>query len=61
MNIEKTKIVRASCEINMLIEGTNELIKRTNDNCEKKNNVLLDDVKKLNYKVNKLKKEVKKV
>ena len=36
MNIEKTKIVRASCEINMLIEGTNELIKRTNDNCEKK-------------------------
>ena len=45
----------------MLIEGTNELIKRTNDNCEKKNNVLLDDVKKLNYKVNKLKKEVKRV
>ena len=34
-NIEKTKIVRASCEINMLIESTNELIKRTNDNCEK--------------------------
>ena len=56
-NIEKTKIVRASCEINMLIESTNELIKRTND----KNNVLLDDVKKLNDKVNKLKKEVKKV
>ena len=60
-NIEKTKIVRAPCEVNMLIESTNELIKRTNDNCEKKNNVLLDDVKKLNDKVNKLKKEVKKV
>ena len=59
-NIEKTKIVRASCEINMLIESTNELIKRTNDNCEKKNNVLLDDVKKLNDKVNKLKKRSKK-
>ena len=56
-NIEKTKIVRAPCEINMLIESTNELIKRTND----KNNVLLDDVKKLNDEVNKLKKEVKKV
>ena len=55
-NIEKTKIVRASCEINMLIESTNELIKRTND----KNNVLLDDVKKLNDKVNKLKKRSKK-
>ena len=34
-NIEKRKIVRATCEINMLIESTNELIKRTNDNCEK--------------------------
>ena len=33
-NIEKTKIVRAPCEINMLIESTNELIKRSN-NCEK--------------------------
>ena len=55
-NIEKTKIVRAPCEINMLIESTNELIKRTND----KNNVLLDDVKKLNDKVNKLKKRSKK-
>ena len=33
--IEKTKIVRAPCEINMLIESTNGLIKRTNDNCEK--------------------------
>ena len=34
-NIEKTKIVRAPCEINMLIKSTNELIKRTTDNCEK--------------------------
>ena len=34
-NIEKRKIVRATCAINMLIESSNELIKRTNDNCEK--------------------------
>ena len=33
--LKPKKIVRASCEINMLIESTNELIKRTNDNCEK--------------------------
>ena len=37
------------------------LLKELMITVKKKNNVLLDDVKKLNDKVNKLKKEVKKV
>ena len=57
--IEKSKIVRETCEFNMLIGGTNELVKRTNYNCEKID-ILLDDIKKLNDKVNKLKKRSKK-
>ena len=44
----------------MLIESTNELIKRTNDNC-KKTMYFQMMLKKLNDKVNKLKKEVKRV
>ena len=37
------------------------LLKELMITVKKKNNILLDDVKKLNDKVNKLKKEVKKV
>ena len=40
----------------MLIESTNELAKRTNDNCEKID-ILFDDIKKLNTKFDKLKKK----
>ena len=57
--IEKLKLIRKTCEFNMLIEGTNEPVKRTNYNCEKID-ILLDDIKKLNDKVNKLKKRSKK-
>ena len=57
--IEKSKIVRETCEFNMFKEGTDELVKRTNYNCEKID-ILLDDIKKLNDKVNKLKKRSKK-
>ena len=45
--IEKSEIVREACEFNTLQESTNELVKRTNDNCEK-TDILLDDIKKLN-------------
>ena len=41
-------------EFDKLIENTNEFIKRTDDNCEN-SNILLDDIKKLNDKVDKLK------
>ena len=51
-NIEKSKIITDTCEINILIESTNELIKRTDDNCEK-TDILLHDIKKLNDKVKK--------
>ena len=50
---------RETCEFNMFIESTNELVKRTNDNCEKID-ILFDDMKKLNTKVDKLKKKSKK-
>ena len=43
----------------MLIKSTNELVKKANDNCEK-TDILLDDNKKLNTKVDKLKKRSKK-
>ena len=59
-NIEKTKVVRAPCEINMLIESTNELIKRTNDNCEKAMYFQMM-LKNLMIKLINLKKEVKNV
>ena len=45
--IEKSEMVRETCEFNTLKESTNELVKRTNDNCEK-TDILLDDMKKLN-------------
>ena len=60
MNIEKTKIVRASCEINMLIESTKELIKITNDNCEK-TMYFWKMLKNLTIRLINLKKEVKSV
>ena len=54
--IEKLKIIRDNHvnEFDKLIENTNEFIKRTDDNCEN-SNILLDDIKKLNDKVDKLK------
>ena len=59
-NSEKTKIVRAPYQINMLIESTNELIKRTNDNCEKTMYFQMM-LKNLMIRLINLKKEVKKV
>ena len=57
--IEKSKIIRDTCEFNMLIESTNELIKRIDNNCEN-TDILLDDIKKLNDQVDKIKKRSKK-
>ena len=59
-NIEKRKIVRATCEINMLIESTNELIKQTNDNCEKTMYIQMM-LKNLTIRLINLNKEVKRV
>ena len=59
-NSEKTKIVRAPYQINMLIESTNELIKRTNDNCEKTMYFQMM-LKNLMIMLINLKKEVKRV
>ena len=59
-NFEKTKIVRAPCEVNMLIESTDELIKRTNDNCEKTIYFYMM-LKNVMIRLINLKKEVKRV
>ena len=53
--IEKSEKIRDTYDYDMLIKNTIDLIKRTNDNCENID-IALNDIKKINDRVNKLKK-----
>ena len=53
--IEKSGKIRDTYDYDMLIKNTIDLIKRTNDNCENID-IALNDIKKINDRVNKLKK-----
>ena len=53
--IEKSKKILDTYDYHILIENTIDLIKRTNDNCENIN-ITLNDIKKPNDRVDKLKK-----
>ena len=57
--IEKSKKIRDTYDYDILIENTIDLIKRTDDNSEN-TDIAMNDIKKLNTKVNKLKKVSKK-
>ena len=57
--IEKSKKIRDTYDYDILIENTIDLIKRTDDNSEN-TDIAMNDIKKLNTKVNKLKKLSKK-
>ena len=57
--IEKSKKIKDTYDYDILIENTIDLIKRTDDNSEN-TDIAMNDIKKLNTKVNKLKKLSKK-